>query len=63
MSEDKIKTLYSWQFFNCIKLWVLAVCQHKSELVLLIHPLVQLMTATIKISGNIKYLPFHIKVI
>ena len=63
MSADQVKSLYSWQLFNCMKLWVLAVCQHKSELVLLIHPLVQLMTASIRISGNIKYLPFHLKII
>jgi nucleolar complex protein 2 len=40
MSGDAVKHIYSWQFFNCIKLWVLAVCRHKKELVLLINPLV-----------------------
>mmetsp|Transcript_7097 Transcript_7097/g.11957 ORF Transcript_7097/g.11957 Transcript_7097/m.11957 type:complete len:337 (-) Transcript_7097:6-1016(-) len=60
---DPIKGLYSWQFLNCVKVWVLGVCKHKNELVLLVHPLVQLITGAIKLSNALKYYPFHLKLI
>jgi len=61
MGADAVKNIYSWQFFNCVKLWVLALCRHKKELTLLIHPVVQLIIGTIKLTNNIKYFPFHVK--
>lgn len=42
---------------------MLALGQHKNELVLLIHPLTTLMTAVIKLTSSIKYFPYHIKVL
>jgi hypothetical protein len=60
---DPVKGLYSWQFFNCIKIWVLAVCKHKKELVLLINPIVQLIVGTLKLTNNLKYYPTHLKLI
>jgi hypothetical protein len=56
-----VKAIYSWQFYNSIKLWVLALCQHKNELVLLINPLVQLIIGATKLSVSVKYFPFHVK--
>lgn len=62
MNQDAVKAIYSWQFFNCVKVWVLAVCQHKdADLSLLIHPLVQLLIGMIKLNGNLKFFPFHLK--
>lgn len=63
MNQDAIKGIYSWQFYNCVKVWVLAVCQNKdTELSLLIHPIVQLLIGLIKLNGNLKYFPFHLKI-
>ena len=62
LTKEGVKNVYSWQFYNCIKLWSLAVSEHLSELVLLVHPLVQLGVATIKLSNNPKYFPFHLKI-
>ena len=45
-----------------MKLWGLAVTEHLSELILLVHPLVQLGIAAIRLSNNPKYFPFHVKV-
>ena len=45
-----------------MKLWVLAITQHEKELMLMIHPIVQLAIGVIRLSNNIKYFPFHIKV-
>jgi Noc2p family len=45
-----------------MRLWGLAVTEHLSELVLLVHPLVQLGIAAMKLSNNPKYFPFHLKV-
>lgn len=56
-----MKHIYSWQFYNCIKMWVLAVCQHKNELVLLINPAVQLIIGAFKLTSSVKYFPFHVK--
>jgi hypothetical protein len=55
--------LYSWQFFNSVKMWVLALSKHKNELVLLVNPLVQLIVGTLKLSNNLKQYPFHMKLI
>jgi len=63
MSKEGLKTVYSWQFLNCIKLWVLALTQIRSQdLNLLVHPIVQLATGVLKLSSNIKFFPFHVKV-
>lgn len=63
MNAEAVKAIYSWQFFNCLKMWVLALGQHKNELVLLIHPLTTLMTAVLKLTSSIKYFPYHLKVL
>ena len=45
-----------------MKLWVLALTDAStSDLVLLVHPLVQLIVGVIKLTQNIKYFPFHLK--
>ena len=45
-----------------MKLWVLALTDAStSDLVLLVHPLVQLIVGVIKVTQNIKYFPFHLK--
>ena len=45
-----------------MKLWVLALTDAStSDLVLLVHPLVQLIVGVVKLTQNIKYFPFHIK--
>jgi hypothetical protein len=47
-----------------MKLWVLALTDAKtSDLVLLVHPLVQLIVGVIRLTSNIKYYPFHLKAI
>ena len=62
MTKDVLKNIYSWQFYHCLKLWVLALTNAKiSDLALLVHPLVQLVVGVIRLSNNIKYFPFHIK--
>jgi len=61
LNNDAVKAIYSWQFYNCVKLWVLALCQHKNELVLLINPTVQLILGAMKLSQSVKYFPFHCK--
>jgi len=61
LKGDAVKLIYSWQFYNCVKMWVLALCQHKQELVLLINPVVQLLLGVLKLSSSIKYFPFHVK--
>jgi nucleolar complex protein 2 len=63
LTKDGVKNIYSWQFYNCIRLWVLAVTQHQSELSLLIHPLVQLGIGAVRLSNNPKYFPFHVKIV
>ena len=45
-----------------MKLWVLAVTEHLSELVLLVHPIVQLGIAAMRLSNNPKFFPFHLKI-
>lgn len=60
-NEEAVKHIYSWQFYNCIKMWVLALCEHENELVLLINPVVQLIQGAMKLSTSVKYLPFHVK--
>ena len=63
LSKEGLKTIYSWQYFNCTKLWVLALTEIRSQdLNLLVHPLVQLLTGMIKLSNNLKFFPFHLKV-
>jgi hypothetical protein len=42
-------------------MWVLALCQHKKELVLLVNPIVQLIQGAMKLTTSVKYFPFHIK--
>ena len=45
-----------------MKLWVLALTTAStSDLVLLVHPLVNLIVGGIRLSNNLKYFPFHIK--
>ena len=62
LTQDNIKQVYSWQFYNCMKLWVLALTTAStSDLVLLVHPLVNLIVGVIRLSNNLKYFPFHIK--
>lgn len=62
LTKDVLKNIYSWQFYNCLKLWVLALTNAKiSDLALLVHPLVQLIVGVIRLSNNIKYFPFHVK--
>lgn len=57
-----MKSIYSWQFYNCMKLWVLALTTATtSDLVLLVHPLVSLISGVLRLSNNIKYQPFHLK--
>jgi len=63
LTKEGIKSIYSWQFYNCMKLWVLALTAHQKELILLIHPLVQLAIGVLRISSNLKYYPFHMKVL
>ena len=46
-----------------MKLLALAITQHQSELSLLVHPFVQLAIGTLRLSQNMKFFPFHIKVI
>lgn len=62
LTKDGIKNIYSWQFYNCMKIWALAVTEHLSELVLLVHPLVQLGIAALRLTNNPKYFPYHLKV-
>ncbi len=46
-----------------MKLWVLAIARYStSELSLLVHPIVQLASGVVKLSTNIKYFPFHLKI-
>jgi hypothetical protein len=45
-----------------MKIWALAVTEHLSELVLLVHPLVQLGIAALRLTNNPKYFPYHLKV-
>ena len=62
LTKDALKNIYSWQMFNAMKLWVLALTDAKtSDLVLLVHPLVQLIVGVIRLTANIKYFPFHLK--
>lgn len=62
LSEESVKSVYSWQFYNCMKLWVLALTTASaSDLVLLVNPLVLLISGVIRLSNHIKYFPFHIK--
>lgn len=62
LSKDAVKNVYSWQFYNCMKLWVLALTgASTSDLVMLVHPLVQLIVGVIRLTSNIKYFPFHLK--
>jgi len=62
MTKDVLKNIYSWQFYNCLKLWVLALTNAKiSDLALLVHPLVQLIVGVLRLSNNIKHFPFHVK--
>lgn len=43
-----------------MRLWTMAVTDaQNSELVLLVHPLVQLITGVIKLNSNMKWFPFH----
>lgn len=42
-------------------MWVLALCQHRKELTLLMNPIVQLMLGALKLSNSVKYYPFHMK--
>jgi len=59
-SKDAVKNVYSWQFYNCMRLWAMAVTDaQSSELVLLVHPLVQLITGVLKLNNNLKWFPFH----
>lgn len=45
-----------------MKLWALAITDaQSSELVLLVHPLVQLIIGVIRLNQNLKYFPFHVK--
>ena len=51
MNKDAVKNVYSWQFYNCMKLWVLALTDAStSDLVLLVYPLVQLIVGVIKLA-------------
>ncbi len=62
LSEESVKSVYSWQFYNCMKLWVLALTTASaSDLALLVHPLVQLISGVIRLSNHMKYFPFHLK--
>lgn len=62
LTKDALKNIYSWQFYHCLQLWVLALTNAKiSDLALLVHPLVQLIVGVIRLSNNIKYFPFHVK--
>jgi nucleolar complex protein 2 len=45
-----------------MKLLALSIVAHQKELVLLVHPFVQLAIGTIRLSPNVKYFPFHVKV-
>lgn len=59
LSQDALKNIYSWQFYNCTKLWVLALTTAStSDLVLLVHPLVNLIVGTLRLATNLKYFPF-----
>lgn len=60
-SQDAVKHIYGWQFYNCVKMWVLALCQHQNELILLINPVVQLIQGAMKLTVSVKYFPFHVK--
>jgi len=45
-----------------MKLWALAITDaSSSELVLLVHPLVQLIIGVMRLNQNLKYFPFHVK--
>jgi hypothetical protein len=45
-----------------MKLWVLALTTATtSDLVLLVHPLVNLIVGVIRLSNNLKYFPFQVK--
>jgi nucleolar complex protein 2 len=62
LNSEALKSVYSWQFYNCMKLWVLALTNATtSDLVLLVHPLVQLIVGTIRLTTNIKHFPLHLK--
>ena len=57
-----MKNIYSWQFYNFLKLWALALTNSKiSDLALLVHPLVQLIVGVIRLSNKMDYFPFHLK--
>lgn len=59
---DALKSVYSWQFYNCVRVWVLALTTASaSELALLVHPLVQLLVGVVRLTDNLKYFPFHLK--
>ena len=62
LTQDSIKAIYSWQFYNCMKVWVLALTTASaSDLILLVHPLVQLIIGVMRLTTNIKYFPYHLK--
>ena len=62
LTQDTVKNVYSWQFYNCMKLWVLALTTAStSDLALLVHPLVQLIVGVIRLTNHMKYFPFHSK--
>jgi nucleolar complex protein 2 len=62
LTQESVKNIYSWQFYNCMKVWVLALTTASaSDLILLVHPLVQLIVGVIRLTTNIKYFPFHLK--
>jgi hypothetical protein len=62
LTEENIKSVYSWQFYNCMKLWCLALTTaQQSELALLVHPLVNLINGVIRLSNNLKFFPFQLK--
>ena len=60
-----MKKLFNWRVLNCIRLWGQCVATyHNSDMKLLAAPFTELCFGVLKLQSiNIKYLPFHLKVI
>lgn len=60
LTQESIKSIYSWQFYNSVKIWVNLVA-NKGELELLINPLINVLVGAIRLTTSIKHFPFHLK--
>lgn len=62
-TKDSYKDVYSWQYINCLELWVQVLCMYasKKDLQPLTYPVTQIITGVANLVPTARYFPLRLQ--